>query len=293
MSSSYKRIQSDSIKYGDSFVLSYDSSEEAVTGLTVQKKLLQKEIEMAKAELAELKNSLKDLFEQKDTIIERAKKDGEEIKTKAILKSEEIISEANAKRDAVIEESKATGHKQGFEAGYNDGNEKFKADYKKQLESLTALLKASFEVKNEIVFSAETDILELAMLIAEKVVQVEFQENKECFKNMVQTAISLLREKEKIKIVVNPKFVEYANELSPDLLAKIDGIEEIKIIQDKSVSPDGAVVEALDSRIDARISTQMETLARTLLIDKRIQETLTDEIEEKISAKIKQAQKDE
>ncbi len=293
MSSSYKRIQSDSIQYGESFVLSYDSPEEAVTGLTVQKKLLQKEIEKAKADLTELQTSLKDLFEQKDSIIDKAKKEGEEIKAKAILKAEEILSETNAQKDVIIEENRVLGHKQGFEAGYNDGLEKFNEDYKKQLESLSALLNASFSVKNEIVFSAETDILELALLIAKKVVQVEFEENKTCFKNMVQTAISLLKEKEQIKIVVNPKFIEYANELSPELLAKIEGIESIKIIQDKSVSPDGAVVEALDSRIDARISTQMEKLARTLLIDKRIQETLTEEIEEKISARIKQAKNDE
>ena len=45
MSSSYKRIQSNSIQYGESFVLSGDTEEETIGNLAGQKKLLQAELE--------------------------------------------------------------------------------------------------------------------------------------------------------------------------------------------------------------------------------------------------------
>ena len=105
MSSSYKRIQSNSVKYGESFVISGDTEEETISNLALQKKQLQTEIEKTKAELEELKDSLKDLFQQKDHIIEDAKKAGEDIKAKAIIKAEESLNEANAQRESIIEEA--------------------------------------------------------------------------------------------------------------------------------------------------------------------------------------------
>ena len=295
MSSLYKRIQSNSIRLGDSFVFEDEKKEEEnkIPSLLEQKLQLQSEIREAQEELELLRKALKDLFTQKATIIESAKKEGEDFKAKAILKAEEILAEANAQKKAILDESKELGTKQGFEAGYNAGQEQFIVEYKKQIDALNVLTNAAFEVKKEIVFSAETDILELALLIAQKVVQTEFDNNKNCFKNMTQTALSLLKENENVRIVVNPKLLEYANEIAPELSSKIDGIEKIKIVQDKSVSSDGVVVESVESRIDARISTQLETLARTLLIDKRIQEVLSEEIEEKIAQKIKNKDVDE
>ena len=285
MSTSFKRIQSDAVQYGESFVLSGETEEETVSTLTSQKQKLQSEIEAKKKELDELKNSMKELLAQKDTIIENANKSAEEIKSNAVLEANDIVAKANADKDNIVNEAKTSGQKQGFEAGYNEGLEKLKADYAKQINALNVLAGASFEVKNEIVYSSETEILELALLIAEKVVRVKFDNDINAVKSMTQTAISMLKEKENLKLVVNPKIIEYVKNLVPELEQDIDGAGQIKIVQDKAVSPDGIVVESVSSRIDARISTQMETLARTLLIDKREHNVLTDEIDEKIISK--------
>lgn len=288
MSSSFnKRINSNFIQYGESVVISGETEEETVRNLSGQKRILQNEIAQTKKELEELKASLKDLFAQKDNIIEDAKKTAEDINVKAAMKAEEIINQANNEKVNIINEAKEQGQKQGFEAGYNDGMEQFKHDYIKQINAMEVLSNAAFEVKNEIVFSSETEILELALLIAEKVVQAKFDDDTTTtLKNMTQTAISLLKEKEDLKIVVNPKLVEYAQEMAPEIASRLENIDQIKIIQDKAVSADGVVVESISSRIDARISTQLETLARKLLIDRKEKNLIDEEVEEKINSKI-------
>ena len=295
MSSSYRRIQRNSIQYGESFVWATEEEkkENSIDDMARQRALIQKEILKAQNDLAELKTAMADLLQQKDVIIDEAKKIAEETKTQAIIKAEEILAEAQAQKDSVINEFKEVGQKQGYEVGYNDGVNKVQADYAKQIKDIELLANASFDVKNEIIYSSEAEILELALLIAEKIVSVKFENDIECFKNMTQTAISLLKEKENIKIVVNPKLLEYANEIAPELAKQIEALEQIKIIQDKTVSADGVVVESVESRIDARISTQLETLARTLLIDNRSQDSIQEEIEEKITAKVKKAKKND
>ena len=105
---------------------------------------------------------------------------------------------------------------------------------------------------------------------------------------MAKKAISLLKEQEDIKIVVNPKLIEYAKELSEDLPNIFQNLDKIKIIKDKTVSSDGVLVESLDSRIDARLSTEIEKIARILLIEEKKEDVLNEEIEEKIAEKIKE-----
>ena len=104
---------------------------------------------------------------------------------------------------------------------------------------------------------------------------------------MAKKAISLLKEQEDIKIVVNPKLIDYAKELSAELPKTMQNLDKIKIIKDKTVSADGVLVESIDSRIDARISTEMEKVSRILLIEEKKEEVLNDEIEVKIAEKIK------
>ena len=295
MSSSYRRIQGNSIQYGESFVWAAEEEkkENSLDDVVRQRALIQKEIQKAQNDLVELKNAMAELLQQKDVIIDEAKKIAEETKTQAIIKAEEILAEAQAQKETVINEFKEVGQKQGYEVGYNDGLNKVQTDYANQIKNIELLAKASFDVKNEIIYSSEAEILELALLIAQKIVSVKFENDVDCFRNMTQTAISLLKEKENIKMVVNPKLVEYANEIAPELAQQIENLEQIKIVQDKTVSPDGVVVESVESRIDARISTQLETLARTLLIDNRPQGELAEEIEEKITAKVKKAKKND
>ena len=51
------------------------------------------------------------------------------------------------------------------------------------------------------------------------------------------------------KIVVNPKLVEYAQEMAPEIASRLENIDQIKIIQDKAVSADGVVVESVSKPI--------------------------------------------
>ena len=102
MSSSFKRIQGNSVQYGKSVVISGETEEETVGNLATQKKHLQDEIANKQNELDELKNSLKDLFAQKDSIIDNAKKTAEEIQAKAIVKAEEIMTQANNDKENFI-----------------------------------------------------------------------------------------------------------------------------------------------------------------------------------------------
>ena len=46
---------------------------------------------------------------------------------------------------------------------------------------------------------------------------------------------------------------------------EIPNLQSIKIIEDNSVSPDGVIVETLNSRLDSRISAQIAEISQRMI----------------------------
>ena len=59
--------------------------------------------------------------------------------------------------------------------------------------------------------------------------------------------------------------VENINSLVPKFKEEYPKIQTIKILEDDAVSPDGVIVETLNTRLDSRISTQISEIAQKML----------------------------
>ena len=99
--------------------------------------------------------------------------------------------------------------------------------------------------------------------IADKVCHIKF--DKEILHKITLDAIKLLNDKENITIIVNPILVDNIRKLSENFKKEIVNLQSIKIIEDNSVSPDGVIVETLNTRLDSRISTQIAEIAEKML----------------------------
>ena len=236
------RIQGDKVNFGNSFVLNAEG-----------KSQLNKEI--SDAQLIA------------DSIIAEAKKQAAALGAQANTKAEQTMSQAVSNAEASKDEITAESRKQGFEEGYSDGREKILTEMEDLIYNLDNFAKCRFEMKNRIIKSLHTDILDLVLNISEKICKVRITENKEILEKVVENAISMLKEKESVTIIVNPEMADKLYAISDDLKEKIHNLEHIKIIEDSSVSPDGTIVESVSSRIDARVSAQIEQIAHKLFAE--------------------------
>lgn len=181
----------------------------------------------------------------------------------ANLEAERIINEAREKAQQEYEAIKQQAYQEGFNEGHKAGYEKFQNDALEGLKSLEVLAKSSFDIKNNIIESATTDIIELVAEIADKVCHEKFDEN--ILKKITLDAINLLNNKEEIVIIVNPLLVEKISNLIPIFKQEILKLDNVKIIEDSSLSSDGVIVQTLDTRLDSRISSQISEISRLML----------------------------
>ena len=233
------RIESGKINLGNSFVLNAEGK-------------------------AQLNKEISDAKFIADSIIAEAKKQADAIIAQAKSQAEKTVSGAAQQAEASKEEIVGEARQKGYEAGYADGKETITTEMEDLIYNIDNFAKCRFEMKNRIIKSLHADILDLVLNISEKICKVQLSENKDVLENLVKEAISLLKEKESVTIIVNPEMAEKIYAISDNLKNSIHNLEHIKIVEDSSVSPDGTIVESVGSRIDARISAQIEQISHKL-----------------------------
>jgi len=260
------RIISSNVNVGNSFVLNSEG-----------KSQLNKEISDAKI-IA-------------DSIVAEAKKQADALVMQAKNQAAKIISDAEQQAENSKQEITAECRKDGYDDGYVDGQQRVVSEMEDLIYNINNFAKCRFEMKNRIIKSLHTDILDMVLEISQKVCTAQIVENKEILEQVVANAISCLKEKEQVTIIVHPEMADKLYAISDNLKEIIHNLEHIKIIEDTSISPDGTIVESIGSRIDARVSAQIEQISQKLfnelnstpeieLVRELAEEEPIDEIEE-------------
>ena len=103
--------------------------------------------------------------------------------------SERIRAEAAAERDRVFEEAKSAGYVQGSEGGWEDG----RAEAERLIHRLHKILDASIEKRRDIIDEAETQLIDLVLLVSRKVVKVISENQKNVVINNIVEALRKLK----------------------------------------------------------------------------------------------------
>lgn len=182
------------------------------------------------------------------------------------LDSDEIITEEmrreQERREAEqrILNARAEGHQQGVEVG--------KAEYLASVgESAEALKAAADElVRMREVFleSLEPQVVELAILIAERVLQRELATDKGAIARTVRRALEHVTDTAGVTVSVNPKDLDALRAEKIHLLETFEGIRQLTVRGDASISPGGCTVDTESVHIDARVESQLARIIDVL-----------------------------
>lgn len=191
-------------------------------------------------------------------------------------KEAKIIADAQRTADEIIkqaqqdaEEVKINAFTQASEDGYHDGYQKAYEEHKAKMDEETALfliqvrdIIQAYEEEKELLISQNIEELkELAITVAEKVIQVSLKTSGEIIKKMIVTATNKMKYKEWAKIYISKRDSSLIVQSNADLLDAISHLSEhIKIIVMEDSAPGTCIIELPDQIIDASASTQIENI---------------------------------
>jgi flagellar assembly protein FliH len=173
---------------------------------------------------------------------------------------EDIVAAARAEADAITEEARVRGHEAGLAAGM--------AEAQVQLEPVRdALIEARAGIErmaDEIVPLVEQRAVELALVLAEKILATSLALDPSLVGSIATGALRRIVARDRIELDVNPEDVELVRAALASDTNELSSSRRIDVIAERRVRRGGCVVRTVDGEIDARIEKQLERAAAIL-----------------------------
>lgn len=286
------------LKEGSYFI--DNSSHFVLSAPRVFKKTKEQQIDEATSRINELNEEIRRLEKELEEKMERARKDADELISKAEREAELIIEEAERKafdrtkksleekdsalavaqeeakkiieeaekeKERILEEAKVEaeklkdeGYKTGYEIGREEGFKEGKEELLSMIERLKSIVYVTLKEREKILVHSERQILNLVLSMVRKIVKKLTMEEERIVIENVKEALALTRGAMKIYIHINPQDLDYTTKHKDEFIKLIEGIPEVKILEDPTVDKGGVYIETDLGEIDARISTQLEEI---------------------------------
>lgn len=201
-------------------------------------------------------------------IIDSAHKEAETIKNQAVAEAELVqvqLSEERQNWDIektnLIEEAKKSGFQAGYEEGQSNGYKEMQS-FIQQAQDIVVASKTDYA---KYLQSAESTILELAVEVAEKIINTKIKEDEQNFIHLVQQALKEVRKQKEIQLHVNPIHYEMVVAEKEELLQLFPIKPNLFIFPDETIEENGCIIETANGRLDASVDTQLLMIKNKLL----------------------------
>lgn len=224
----------------------------------------QQMIDAAKAEADKIvKEAEQRAFEEVQNKTEEAR----QAKQQAEDEKERILEEARQEADQMrrdaqneVDQIRKNAYNEGFEQGREDGFNSGKPEVDRLIYQLHHIIDKTLEKRNEIIEESETQLINLVLLIAKKVVKVISENQKNVVINNVIQALRKLKSRGQVLIKVNLEDVELTTGHVKDFMRMVDNVQSVTVVEDSTVDKGGCIIETDFGEIDARISSQLHEI---------------------------------
>jgi len=159
-----------------------------------------------------------------------------------------------------LEAKTAAERREAFEAGRQHGEKQAGAELQPVLERLNASITQVLAMRPELRRSAERDVVQLALLIAKRVLNRQLSVDEEALTAIARVAFERLTRSDSYRITLHPRFAAAVASAVPSSHAA-----RVKIDPDATCAPGTLIIHSAEGTIvDASVDAQLEEISRGL-----------------------------
>jgi flagellar assembly protein FliH len=198
---------------------------------------------------------------QAQKIRQEAEDESKRLLEEARQQAARLEEEIRGRVEKIEAEARQKGAGEGREQGYQEG----RAEVQRLSDNLQRIISAAIERRNLIIEEAETQVINLVLLIAKKVIKVISENQKNVVINNVVQALRKLKSRGEVVIRVNLADQELTSAHIGDFMKMVENVKSITVLEDSSVDRGGCILETDFGQIDARISSQLSEIEERIL----------------------------
>ncbi|RPH93694.1 hypothetical protein EHM69_09535 [candidate division KSB1 bacterium] len=147
-----------------------------------------------------------------------------------------------------------------FEAGLEKGRTEAGSEVKRGIELLSTYAKMLQAEKKELADRSEKSTVELAFLLAQRILGAELQSRPEAVADVVRNALRQVLDCDQVRLRVNDADIDYLRSVQGDLENVLSQGVKLEIRTDSSIERGGCMIDTERGTLDARIFSQLDTL---------------------------------
>jgi flagellar assembly protein FliH len=158
-----------------------------------------------------------------------------------------------------LESQSAAENRVAFDAGRQQGEQHARAELQPVLDRLNASITQVTAMRPDLRRRAERDVVQLALLIAKRVLHRQVNVDEEALTAIARVAFERLSRSESYRLTVHPRFVAALTAALPGNHAA-----RVQIDPDPGCAPGTLIIHSAEGTIDASIDVQLEEISRGL-----------------------------
>lgn len=220
--------------------------------------------------------NLADVREEAAHILRQARQQADELKAQADKLLEQANADAMEIRQSAQKEGFEQGYtlgleegkKQGFEKSHTESFELSQKEFANQIQQVHSALTntlTQFEAeRDQMITSAQQDLLALALAVAVKITHKQFEVDPSVVMENVKTAVGLVASRSSIVLRMNPVDMERFETFDAEKLQQLFNLQHVRMIKDDTVEIGGCIVQTDNGKIDAQLTTQIHNIIKHL-----------------------------
>ena len=173
---------------------------------------------------------------------------------------EMLLIAARDEAENKVREAYAEGMRRGEEAGET----KFREAVAQSAAALEAAAGAMHDARQRFLDDLEPQVLELAVAIAEQLVQREVEVDRDVVRATARRALTHLTDRESMVVRVNLADLEAMRNERVTLLEQFEEVRQLVVQADDDVGPGDCIAESELMQVDASMSAQLDAIMQVL-----------------------------
>lgn len=221
--------------------------------------------------------NLNDIEAEARRLVETARRQANDLTAEATRQATRIREEA---RRAGFEQGRteglARGRKEGHDEALQQATERFSTAQAGLIEAMGRAIAEFDAQKLRLLLAARTDVIDLAVAIARRVVKRVGEIDPNVAAANVAEALAIVGPRTDAVVHVHPRDLESVSTFAAELAAKAREARHVEVVADNQVSPGGCVLTTREGAVDATLPVQLERIVDLLVPQKRAEAAAPD-----------------
>jgi flagellar assembly protein FliH len=162
------------------------------------------------------------------------------------------------------DEGRQQGYAEGRQQGYADGMAAAQAAAAEEIGRLARIAEGVLQDHAAFYRAAERQVIDLALQIAQKLVEREIQNVPDLAVGVIRAALEEMDARTSVRVRVNPEDAELLRRQWDEVVPPVIGADRAELVVDPRVRAGGAIIETAQSQVDAQLESKLVQLTGAL-----------------------------